>query len=578
MFDPSLVVWLALWLRHETVVVTGTVEPVPLGEADRAVRSIPVRGQALLFNDLTGILQLDPSLDLRQRGPGGIQADLSIRGSSFGQTLVLFNGRRMNDPQSGHHNLDLPVPLDAVESMEILRGAGSSLYGADALGGVVNIVTRAPERAEMKLRAAYGSFGTQQQRASVAGRKGTLSGRLAAARDFSTGFADDRDYRNLSLLSSLAWSGGGVDLGHADKPFGAAGFYGNFNSWERTKTWFASLHQRVDARTEGAFTFRRHTDLFVLYRDRPAVYTNHHEAESWQGSLRRRAELTSTLSLSYGGEVFGERLASSNLGRHERRRGAVYAGVDQRVFRRSSFSAGVRGETYRGLPGQWSPSVAGGLWLSGTLKWRASVSRAFRVPTYTDLYYQDPANRGNPGLRPESAWSYESGLEWRPAARLRWEGTVFHRRERDGIDYIRATPAEPWQAANIHRLRFTGVEYAVRYAAGASVLDVSYTGLRAEGAGAELLLSKYVFSYPVHAAVAGWRASVGRQLVFRTRLGAVARRGRDPYAVWDVSVARATGRWRPFLQASNLTGTRYQEIVGVAMPPRSLLGGMEWNW
>jgi len=159
MLETSLLLWLALWLRHESVVVTGTADPVPLGEADRAVTSIPVREQALLFGDLTGLLQLDPSLDLRQRGPGGIQADLSIRGSTFSQTLVLWNGRRLNDPQSGHHNLDVPVPLDAVESIEVLRGAGSSLYGADAVGGVVNIVTRPPERGEMRLRAAYGSFG-----------------------------------------------------------------------------------------------------------------------------------------------------------------------------------------------------------------------------------------------------------------------------------------------------------------------------------------------------------------------------------------------------------------------------------
>jgi iron complex outermembrane recepter protein len=132
MFDSTLLLWLALWFRHDAVVVTGTPEPIPLGEADRAVRSLSVQGQSILFGDLAAVLQLDPALDLRQRGPGGVQADVSIRGASYSQTLVLWNGRRMNDSQSAHHNLDLPVPLESVAAVEVLRGAGSSLYGADA--------------------------------------------------------------------------------------------------------------------------------------------------------------------------------------------------------------------------------------------------------------------------------------------------------------------------------------------------------------------------------------------------------------------------------------------------------------
>jgi len=336
------------------------------------------------------------------------------------------------------------------------------------------------------------------------------------------------NYRNLALSASTGWKGGGLDLGHADKPFGAAGFYGNFNSWERTRTWYAGLRQRLDRRTEAAFSYRRHTDHFILYRDRPAVYANRHVAEGWQASLRRRETLSSTMSLSYGAEGFGETVSSTKprrpwpaaRGRLRRsgpaRPAAVF--ILRRYTRRD----------YRGLPGQWSPSLAVGLWLSGTLKWRTSASRAFRVPTYTDLYYQDPANRGDPSLRPESAWSYDSGLEWRPTGRARLEATVFHRRERDGIDYVRFASSEPWRAANIHRLRFTGLEASARISVGNSVLDLGYTVLRARSDGDAWLLSKYVFSHPVHSFVLGWRASWGRHVALRTRIGGgVASRARS---------------------------------------------------
>src|SRR4051812_10196106 len=92
--------------QKDSVIVTGVYEPIPLDEADRAVRVIdldPV--QKLLGNTLFDFLRLDPSLDVQSRAPNGVQTDLSIRGGSFGQTLVLLNGVRLNDAQSGHHDL-----------------------------------------------------------------------------------------------------------------------------------------------------------------------------------------------------------------------------------------------------------------------------------------------------------------------------------------------------------------------------------------------------------------------------------------------------------------------------------------
>src|SRR5207253_7791651 len=117
--------------KHETIVVTGVYEPVAIDEVDRSVRILPVKGEELLSNTLVDLLRLDPSLDLRERAPNGVQTDLSIRGGTFGQTLVLVDGQRMNDAQSGHHNMDIPLPLEAISRIEVLRGCGSTLYGSD---------------------------------------------------------------------------------------------------------------------------------------------------------------------------------------------------------------------------------------------------------------------------------------------------------------------------------------------------------------------------------------------------------------------------------------------------------------
>lgn len=571
--------WVGVSARHETVVVTGTPEPVPLEEADRAVRSIPLRGQELLFNTYVDILQLDAALDLRQRGPNGTQADLSVRGGTFGQTLILWNGRRMNDPQSGHHNLDLPIPLESMESVEMMRGAGSFLYGSDAVGGVVNVITRAPETPEIRLRVSAGNFGVNQERVSLSGSRGRWTEMLTGARDFSSGFRPDRDYRSLAIASATTYRSSlgmtDVDLAWSDRPFGADQFYGNYPSWERTKSQWAGLRQTLGERTEADFSYRRHTDLFVLFRDQPQIFENRHAAQSWEASFRRREPLSPSSTFFWGGEGFGDEIDSTNLGHHSRARGAAYAGWDARVMRRFSFTAGVRGEVYRGLPGQWSPSISGGYWAGGKVKLRAAVSRAFRVPSYTDLYYHDPANLGSPTLRPEKAWSYEAGADWRPARRVSADVTVFHRRDRDVIDYVRSSPADIWRATNIQNLNFTGVETGVRWTVSSQTIDLRYTALHGVAEVLSGLQSRYAFQYPVHSGLASWQALIARQVACRTRIGALKRIGGTPYAVWDAYVARSQGRIRPFVQFTNLANVTYQEVVGVVMPGRAIVGGVE---
>jgi iron complex outermembrane receptor protein len=482
----------------------------------------------------------------------------------------------MNDPQSGHHSLDIAVPLDAVQSVEILRGAGSTLYGSDALGGVVNIITAKPlDSWQARARLAAGSFGSNQQSLFLAGFHKSLYQSLSLSRDFSTGFQPNRDYRNLAVASSTQFAGASLDLAFADKPFGAENFYGPYPSWERTKTWFAALRQRLGSRTEAALSFRRHTDLFYLFRDNPQRYQNHHAAQGFQASLRRRDPLGANFTLFSGAELFTDSIDSSNLGRHSRARGAAYSALDIRALRRFSFNAGLRSESYRGALDQVSPSLSAGYWAASSLKFRAALSRAFRLPTFTDLYYRDPANRGNPALRPESAWSYEAGLDYRPLNSWRLQSTLFQRRDRNGIDYMSASPAGPWNAANITRLDFTGLESSASLRLRTHLLDWSYTALHASSTLPAGVFTKYSFNYPIHSGVFSWTATLPANILIRTRAGALERRARSPYALWDLSLAWRRPRLRPFIQFSNLSNTRYQEILTVPMPGRAVLAGIE---
>ena len=568
--------------QKESIIVTGTAEPVPLSEADRDVNLIPLpEKQRPLYESWFDLLNLDPALDLQQAVPGGFESDLSIRGATFGQTLVLLNGLRVNDVQTGHFNLDLPVPLEMISDLQMLKGAGSTLYGSDAIGGVVNARTEAFEPGELRLLGGAGNFGFNQEHAIAAFGQSWWQEELAFARDFSSGFMPDRDYRNLALssLSTLKSPLGATSLlfAYSDRPFGANDFYGApQQQWERTKTWFASAHQDLGKNTEANFAFRKHTDLYVYIRSDPAFYTNHHLEQDWQGNLRRHDRLPFHGVLSYGVEGLAESIQSTNLGVHSRTRGSGYLFYDLRTARRFSLSAGIREEIYGAREIATSPSLSAAVWLSGRFKLRGSASHAFRLPSYTDIYYSSPSTIGNTNLKPETANSYEGGLDAYLKNDVHASVTVFRRRDSNVIDYVLPAGTSVFAAQNLPPLDFTGVETGVIYdPLPTQHIAVSFSALHGQYASPQNLVTEYTFNYPVHYAIVEWRGTIVKNVIGRTRIGALNRAGANAYAIWDASATYATGHVRPFLQLTNITSTVYQDIPLVAEPKRGIVGGAE---
>ena len=574
----------------ETMVVLGSATPVPLAESPRPVVVLPVAPLSLAADTPLDFLRQDSSVFLEQRGAGGAQSDIVLQGGSFEQTLILLNGFRINDSQTSHHNLDLPVPLDAIDSIEVLEGAGSTLHGVDALSGVVDFITRAPDHDMMRLRAGEGSFEENEESLLANAARGRWSGRLAAGRNFSTGFMTDRDYRNEEA-SAESWAGtrlGLTDLlfASSDRSFGANQFYGDYPSWERTKGWFASARQELGARSVAAFGYRRHTDDFVLFRDEPAIYENNHQDSSWQASLRHTVNAGAGALLLMGLEADGDSIRSFNfsggvtsyaLGIHARNRGAGYLDLDWRpAKRRWNLSAGAREEIFSGgAQAVFSPQLAGSLRLTDKLKLRANGGYGFRIPTYTDLYYSDPTTIGDPYLKPESAWSGNAGADWAPSARLSLSATAFYSQQHDTIDYVRASSSDRWQAANLNGLHFAGFESSLTWIPSSSQsVRIAWTALHGAQSALHGLQSEYIFNYPVQNIHATWTAALGRVAAISNMVQLAERYQQTVYPVWNLWVTHASGRIQPYLRFDNLSNTGYQEITGVNMPGRSITGGV----
>ena len=583
----------------QSISVTTTVEPLPLAESDRSVNILSPRDQTLLTNNAVDLLRLDPSLNLQARAGNGVQADLSLRGTTFEQSLILLNGLRINDPETGHLNLDIPVPLDAITRIDILHGSGSTFYGSDAIGGAVNLLTQPPAPGMAVIGSAGGgSYGSIEQHLRASYTSGLFASQLTGSRDTSDGFIPDRNYSSNALASEtwLALKPGKTDLllAASDRPYGANLFYGPYDSQERTKGWFASIQQQLGTRTAASFGYRRHSDLFILFADQPAIYENNHITTSYEGALRRADTLGPNTMLSYGLEADGDTIHSNSLGQHARNQGAGYANLSLRALGRFSLSLGARDEvlsgTADGNDNVFSPSVAGAYSLTRTVRLRASAGHGFRLPTYVDLYYSDPTTIGNPNLKPESSWSYDAGLDWTPAGgRLTLTATAFRLQQKNTIDYSKqalstaaATFAEPYQAVNIQNLDITGAETSLRLRVAATQqLQFGYTAAHSASPPPNLI-SEYAFNYAAQNAIFSWIGTLpgaaGRQITASTTVNIVQKTTQTAYPLWNVALARNTGRLRPYLRLSNLSNTGYQEIPQVPMQGRTVIAGAEFHW
>lgn len=557
-------------------------------EAALASRSVETLSgdalRALPVSSVNEALELALGIDLMARSPA--LADVGIRGSSFEQVLVLVDGIRVNDAQTGHFSLNLTVPLDQVERVEILRGSGSALHGADAMGGVINIVT-AGERQGTSARADVGSFATR----GIAARHALGAGgsRLAIAGELrgSDGHRAGTDYETGFLRASGSTRLSGhrlqADVGLARRDFGANGFYGPFDSYEETRTTTATFGWSAPSASSVAFgarlSARTNDDHFVLRRTDPSFYENRHSTSQLGGELTARARVAPHMVVAGVVEGYGDALSSESLGDRTETRWAAGMEMAGGVSGRLLGTVGLRADLHETHEVQASPSASIAWWPMPGVRLRGSAGRSFRTPSWTDRFYRDPVNVGNPDLVPERAWSTEIGGRVELTPRLFVAAAAFERRADDLIDWSRPDddPNAPWTTRNVEEARFRGVELeaglrewiGARWTARAALLSVSSSA-------EEGFTSKYALR-PLTETVS---LSVERPLADDFRVGAQARharrRGEEPYVLLDARASYGVRGARVHVDVRNLLDSGYADIAGQDAPGRSVGIGLSW--
>lgn len=436
------------------------------------------RGPARTVPDLLATML---GVEMTRRSPA--QADIAMRGSSSSQVLVLVDGVRATDQLSSHFTLDLDVPLDAIERIEILRGAGSTLYGPDAAGGVVNIVTRraatglaragsAPPIALNSVRTGGGSFGTVAAAGSAAASLDSLGVFVSAEHERSDGHRPGTDYRvtQVNGVAERPLRGGQLRLqaGAASRAFGAADFYSTLPSFERTDTKTASLRYALGSsdrhETSIVLSTRDHGDDYILDRNDPARYRNRHRSHQTGVEATTRLAFAPALRAAIGAEAHDARLRSARLGDRHEERGALFLELTRGDASAATLNAGARVD-WSSVNGTFvSPAVGASIPLWRHARMRASAGRGFRAPSWLERYYRDPQNEGDPALTPEEFWSGEVGLVTVPSSFWSLDVAAFARRATGLIDWakpIGAVSNAPWRTMNVAEATYGGVELGV---------------------------------------------------------------------------------------------------------------------
>lgn len=569
----------------EPVMVSGTRLMIPFSQESRSITLITAdQIQRSPASSLAELLQQEAGVDIRRRGAMGSQADLYIRGGSFDQTLLLIDGIKLEDAQTGHHTLNAALPLELIERIEIVKGPAARVYGQNAFTGAINIVTKSKFDDAMDLRFSGGSF-EQINGGFTAYKSGQNSSHMVhASRYTSRGYRYNTDYdqSNYTLKSSFDTQNRPIHLlaSLSERKFGANGFYASpqaTDQYEATQTSLVGLRTQFNTQqwlwTPRVY-WRRNQDEYIYLRNDPTVYRNLHTtnklAAELHGQWRNNWGVTGV-----GLDVAQTYLSSNNLGERSRLTTTLF--LEHRaqfLNNRLDVIPGVAVSSYSDFGTFAYPGVDVGFAINPNWRIYGNAGYTYRIPTYTDLFYSDPNTLGDADLEPEKALAYELGLRLGRGP-VKFSAAWFRRDADNLIDYVKNTPEDLWQAANVRGLLTSGLEASMNanFDLGSTnqELRLSYVQINDDLAIAPEELSRYSINSFKHRIIGQWGANWSKQweTSFLYKYG--ARQDQDPFNVVDFSLLYHRERYTLRVAAENIFNVDYSETNLVPMPKGAVM-------
>ena len=580
----------------DEVVVLSTKIDLPFSKNFRTVKIIssndiknsPATNISDLLQEITGI-------DVRRRGVGGVQGDLYIRGGGFDQTLLLVDGMKMDDAQTGHHTLNMILPLYLIERVEIIKGPAARIFGQNAFNGAINIVTKdfvgKKNSIELNLNElSYGSF--EQKNISLSTKITTenIKSLISYSGNRSDGYRHNTDFKrnNYFIKTSFSTDNSPVDViaSFNENKFGANGFYASPSATEQYEETQASLLGITTTINSEKLSispklyWRRGQDEYIYIRDNPSVYRNLHKTNKVSAELSGSYFSKSGVT-GFGIDLSTVNISSNNLGEHDRTTINLFADhtfklLDEKLF----VSPGIALSYFSDMSFHSFPGIDLGYNVSSDFKIYSNIGKTYRIPTYTDLYYSDRTTVGNENLNPESATSTELGLKYN-SSNFKFSAALFNRNAKNIIDYVKKNEDDLWRAENIGSLTTKGYELDISYSFKSSYnmsnvnsISVGYTNIKDDNYVSDINFSRYSLNSLKHHFTSklnlNYLKNVNHSIVYKY----AERSDKSNYSVLDSKIMYKKGL---YIYINNILDEVYSETNLVPMPGTSFLVGFNFG-
>ena len=621
----------------DTVTVNASNIPLKLSETGRHITVLTQEEiKQIPANSLDEVLQTISGIEVQSRNGFGAQADISMRGSTFTQVLILVDGMKLNDPLTAHFNGNIPITIAEIDRIEVLRGPAAAMYGPDAVGGVINFISKTFSKNKISNKSVSGElifgdnqliksnqgFAYQKNKLKVGGGLSITQsiGEQIEERILPSGGTLDSYYNYFDIktagLSFAQELGNGwaakARLAYDHRDFAARYFYTSSTfdkSTEITQNWWS--HAQISKLGNKSFTdfniaYKYNTDRFVFSPDFPS--TNEHITEYLNLNLNHSYQIQSNLNIKLGVQIDQRKIESNDRGNHQDLHYGLYAIGVFKPIDPLSITASVRGDYDENYKFEFSPQLNAS-YLMNNLVLRAAVGKSIRAADYTERYVSNNLENlspgrslGNPDLLAERSWSQEIGFDYYLSEIMTIKGTAFLRQSSELIDYIERNETEIGSvgdlqeganyffAENISEVNTSGFELELgqKVEIGDRTLintTIGYTFLNTSSSAEEV--SVYISSHAKHLLTASLFLknryfNFGLTGLFKERPFRIAPEIsstlEESYFLLNAMASfRVSKNLDISLQMNNVSNASYQNVLGAPMPGRWFMGGLRFS-
>ena len=536
--------------------------------------------------NLVELLQQEAGIDVRRQGIYGMQSDLYVRGGGFDQTLLLIDGIKVEDPQTGHHTLNIALPLEVIKRIEIIKGPAARIFGQNAFTGAINIVTKSNDSIKNTAGFQLGSYNQQHAAATLGTRVGTTGLMGHASVNSSEGYRYNTDFNNQNFFvkSSFNTAVNPIEVlaTFSERKFGGNQFYAidakeQYEETQSSLVGVSTTLQKGNLKLSPQLYWKRNQDMYLYIRNNPSVYRNLHISNKIGGQIN--AAYSSNIGVTgFGIDLAKVEMESNRLGHRNRWMGTLF------VEHRFSFldnaldmTPGVSVGYFSDFETNAFPGIDIGYTINEHFRVYTNAGYTYRTPTYNDLYYVGSRDEGNENLVPEEAISQELGLKYF-GDKISATVAFFNRDSDNLIDYTKDNEADKWKSNNLTSLNTRGVEVQLsapfKLGQYNQSFNLGYTHLNEDLKAVRANFSKYIINSLNHHLTARLKSQFTKNLTHSFVYKFAERATGESYSVVDAQLKLLIPGLELTVTANNIFNTDYVETGIVPMPKGNVLFGI----